>query len=55
MSELFAPAVGHLSVVCVLLVRCFGWHLPLQVCVVLGLITCGHVSVLICVPSVGGA
>jgi len=48
MSDLFASAVVHLSDV-----RWFGLRLPLQICVVLGLIMFRLVSVLICMPSVG--
>ena len=52
MYQLFAPAVGHRIVECVLLLRALGLYLPLQVSVVLGLITGGLVSVPICVPSI---
>ena len=34
MYELLVPAVGHLSVECVLRLTGVGLHLPLQVCVV---------------------
>jgi hypothetical protein len=54
MSELFAPALCQLIVECVLRLRGVLLHQPLQVRVVLGLITGGLVSVLICVPSLGG-
>jgi len=45
MFQLFEPAVGHLSVECVLRVRCFGLYLPLQLRVVRGLILCGNIIV----------
>jgi len=51
----FAPAVGHLSVECLLLLRGDGLHLPFQVRVVLGLITSGFLSMLISVPLINGA
>jgi len=38
--QFFALAVCHMSVECVLRLRGDGLHLPLQVPVVLGLITC---------------
>jgi len=55
MYQFYAPAVGHPSVERVLRFVNLGLHLPLQVCVVLGLITCGLVSMLISVPSISGA
>jgi hypothetical protein len=51
-SMLFLPAVGHLSVDCVLRLSGGGLHLPLQVRDLLELITCGRVSVPTCVPSI---
>jgi len=53
--QLFAPAVAHMSVECVLRLMGDELHLPLQVRAVLGLITCGLESLLISVSSVGGA
>jgi len=51
----FAPPVVHLSVGSLLRLMGDRLHLPFQVRVVLGLITCGILSMLISVPSVGGA
>ena len=45
--QFFAPFVGQIYVEFLLLLRGDGLHLPLQVHVVLGLITCGLVSMLI--------
>jgi len=49
-----SPSVGHMSVECVLRLMGDGLHLPIEVCVGLGPITCGLVSVIISVPSLGG-
>jgi hypothetical protein len=51
MSKLFAPAVGHLIVECVLRLSGVVWHLSLQVNVVLGADYVWTVSVAICMPS----
>jgi len=55
MYQFFAPAVGHMIVECVLRLRGDVLHLPLQVRVVLGLITCGLISMLISMPPISGA
>ena len=55
MPEFFVPALEPQSVESLLLVRCFVLHLYLQLSVVMRLITCGLVSVIICMPSIGGA
>ena len=54
MYQFFAPAVGHLSVEYVLRFVELGLHLPLQVCVELGPITCGFVSMFFSVLSISG-
>jgi hypothetical protein len=51
MFQLFEPAMCHLSVERVLRVWCFGLYLSLQLCVVLGLILCGHIIVRITLLS----
>jgi len=53
--QFIARAVGHLSAEYVLRLGGDGLHLPLQVRVMLGLITCGLVGILISVPSICGA
>jgi hypothetical protein len=53
--QFIAPTVGLLSVEYVLRLRGDGLHLPPQVRVMLGLITCGLVSTLLSVPSISGA
>jgi hypothetical protein len=45
-SEMFAPALDHLSVECVLRIRYVGLHMLLQIRVMLGLIMCGKCAYL---------
>jgi hypothetical protein len=55
MSAFFAATVGRLKFVCVLPVRCVGFHFPLKIRLALALFSCGIVSVLIYVSSIRGA